>query len=105
MFHRASAVSSTNSGDRSTTVIRIRDVGIRSTVTDRTIGYFAVPMLAIVLFHLALIVYRYIFVSAPLSAYLLGDIFLMLAMAVVSTGMLGQNAFRALIERFIERVG
>ena len=78
---------------------------LRLVVTDRTIGYFAVPMLAIVLFHLALIVYRYIFVSAPLSAYLVGDVFLMLMMAIVSTSMLGQNAFRALIERFIERVG
>jgi hypothetical protein len=32
-------------------------------------------------------------------------VFLMLSMAIVSTSMLGENAFRALIERFIERVG
>jgi hypothetical protein len=78
---------------------------LRLAVPDRTIGYFAVPMLAIVLFHLVLIVYRYVIASAPISAYLVGDIFLMLVMSIVSTSMLGENAFRALIERFIERVG
>jgi hypothetical protein len=78
---------------------------LRMAVPDRTMGYFAIPMLAIVLFHLALIVYRYIFASAPVSAFLLGDVVLMLVMASVSTSMLGANAFRTLIERFIERVG
>jgi hypothetical protein len=78
---------------------------LRLAVPDRTIGYFAVPMLAIVLFHLVLIVYRYVIASAPISAYLVGDILLMLVMSIVSTSMLGENAFRALIERFIERVG
>jgi hypothetical protein len=78
---------------------------LRLVVSDRALGYFAIPMLAIVLFHLALIVYRYIFASAPVSVYLLGDVFLMLVMSVVSTSMLGTNAYRALIERFIERVG
>ena len=80
-------------------------VALRLVVTDRTIGYFAIPMLAIVLFHLVLIVYRYIFASEPMSAYLVGDVVLMLIMSIVSTSMLGENAYRALIERFIERVG
>ena len=79
--------------------------GLRLAAPTGAIGFFAVPMLAIVLFHLVLIVYRYIFASQPLSLYLAGDLFLMLTMAVISTSMLGENTFRTLVERFIERVG
>jgi hypothetical protein len=78
---------------------------LRLVIPDRAYGLFAIPMLAIVLFHLLLIVYRYVFVSQPVTAYLAGDLFLLVVMTVVSSAMLGQNAFRAVMDRVIEKVG
>ena len=62
-------------------------------------------LLVIVLFQLLLIVYRYVFASAPMSIYLVGDLVLLLGMATFSSAMLGEDAFKAFIERFIEKVG
>lgn len=78
-------------------------VGLRLGVPDRALGFFAIPMLAIVLFHLLLIVYRYIFASRPVTAYLAGDLFLLFMMTVLSSAMLGENAFRAVMDRVIEK--
>ena len=78
---------------------------MRLIIPGRTIGVFAVPMLAIVLFHLLLVVYLYVFESAPLTAYLAGDLFFLMLMTIVSSAMLGQNAFRAVIERVIDKIG
>jgi hypothetical protein len=80
-------------------------LALRLFIPGRVIGVFAIPMLAIVLFHLGLVVYQYIFVSAPVTAYLLGDLVFLLTMTVVSSALLGQSAFRSLMERVIERVG
>jgi hypothetical protein len=80
-------------------------VGLRLVVPDRAFGLFAVPMLAVVLFHLLLIVYRYVFASLPVTVYLAGDLFLLAIMTIVSSAMLGQNAFRAVMDRVIEKVG
>lgn len=77
---------------------------LRLVVADKHIGIFSIPVLAIVLFHLLLIVYKYVFASIPLSAYLLGDLFFLLLMASVGTSMMGESAFRSVIERVIERV-
>lgn len=80
-------------------------LGLRLVVSDRTIGIFGIPILAIVLFHLGLVVYLYVFATAPLSLHLLGDLALLVFMAVVGSAMLGENAFRSVIERLIDRVG
>lgn len=80
-------------------------VALRLFVPGRAIGLFAIPLLMIVLFHLAVIVYEYIFASQPISGYLAGDLLFLLAMTILSTALLGENAFRSLIERVIERVG
>ena len=57
------------------------------------------------LFQLVLIVYRYVFASAPMSVTLVGDLVLLLGMASVSSAMLGEDGFKAFIERFIQKVG
>ncbi len=79
--------------------------GLRLVTSGRPSPFFAVSVLVIALFQLLLIVYRYVFASAPLSAYLAGDLALLVAMAAVGSGMLGEDAFRAFVERFIEKVG
>jgi hypothetical protein len=78
---------------------------MRLVVPGRTIGVFSIPMLAIVLFHLLLIVYQYVFAGMPLTLHLVGDLFFLLLMTVISSAMLGQSAFRAVIERLIDRIG
>jgi hypothetical protein len=80
-------------------------IGLRIVTSGIPRAAFAIPLLLIVLFQLVLIVYRYVFASAPVSAYLAGDLLLMLAMGMASSAMLGEDAFRALIERFIAKVG
>jgi hypothetical protein len=78
---------------------------MRLVVPARTLGIFAIPMLAIVLFHLLLVVYQYVFADMPLTVHLAGDLFFLLLMTVVSSAMAGQNAFRVVIERAIDKVG
>ena len=80
-------------------------IALRLFIPGKVIGVFAIPMIAIVLFHLGLVVYQYIFASMPVTAYLVGDLVFLLAMTVVSSALLGENAFRSLVERVIERVG
>lgn len=80
-------------------------LALRLFIPGRAIGIFAIPMIAIVLFHLGLVVYQYIFAAAPVTAYLAGDLVFLLVMAGVSSALLGENAFRSVMERFIERVG
>jgi hypothetical protein len=79
--------------------------GLRMVTSDRPMPYFALSLLLIVLFHLILVVYRYVFASAPMSIYLAGDLVLLFSMAVASSAMLGEDAFKSFIERFIEKVG
>ena len=79
--------------------------GLRMVTSDRPMPYFALSLLLIVLFHLVLVVYRYVFASAPMSVYLAGDLVLLFSMAVASSAMLGEDAFKSFIERFIEKVG
>jgi len=79
--------------------------GLRLITSDRPAPFFALSLLVIVLFQLLLIVYRYVFASAPMSIYLAGDLVLLLSMGSVSTAMLGQDAFKDFVERFIEKVG
>ena len=79
--------------------------GLRLITSERPSPLFALSLLVIVLFQLLLIVYRYVFTSAPLSAFLAGDLVLLLSMAIVSSAMLGEDAFKAFIERFIKSVG
>jgi hypothetical protein len=80
-------------------------IGLRVVTSGIPRAAFAIPLLLIVLFQLILIVFHYVFASAPISAYLAGDLLLMLAMGLASSAMLGEDAFRALIERFIAKVG
>jgi hypothetical protein len=80
-------------------------LALRLFIPGKAIGIFAIPMIAIVLFHLGLVVYQYVFASTPVTAYLLGDLLFLLAMTGVSSALLGENAFKSLIERVIERVG
>jgi hypothetical protein len=80
-------------------------LALRLFIPGKAIGIFAIPMIAIVLFHLGLVVYQYIFAGAPVTAYLLGDLVFLLAMTGVSSALLGESAFRSLMERVIERVG
>jgi len=79
--------------------------GLRLVTSDKATPFFALSLLVIVLFQLLLIVYRYVFASAPMSIYLAGDLVLLLGMATFSSAMLGEDAFKAFIERFIEKVG
>ena len=79
--------------------------GLRLITSDKPTPYFALSLLVIVLFQLLLIVYRYVFASAHASIYLGGNLLLLLAMGTVSSGMLGEDAFKAFIERFIQKVG
>jgi hypothetical protein len=80
-------------------------IGLGLMVPGRTIAIFAIPVLAVVLFHLLLVVYKYVFASLPASAYLAGDLVLLLSMTVVGTAMLGETAFRAVLDRVIEKAG
>jgi hypothetical protein len=80
-------------------------LALRLFIPGRAIGIFAIPMLAIVLFHLGLVVYQYVFAAEPVTAYLAGDLVFLLAMTGVSSALLGENAFRSLMEKVIERVG
>lgn len=80
-------------------------IALRLFIPGKAIGIFAIPMIAIVLFHLGLVVYQYIFNDMPVTAYLAGDLFFLLAMTAVSSALLGENAFRSLMERVIDRVG
>ncbi len=80
-------------------------LALRLFIPGKAIGVFAIPMLAIVLFHLGLVVYQYIFLSAPVTGYLVGDLIFLLTMTGVSSALLGENAFRSLMEKVIERVG
>jgi hypothetical protein len=79
--------------------------GLRLVTTGRPSPFFAVSLLVIVLFQLLLIVYRYVFASAPLSIFLVGNLALLIGMAATGAGMLGEDALRAFLERFIEKVG
>jgi hypothetical protein len=79
--------------------------GLRMITSGRPAPFFALSLLVIVLFHLLLIVYRYVFASAPMSVYLIGDLVLLFSMASVSSAMLGEDALKSFIERFIEKVG
>ena len=79
--------------------------GLRLITSDKPTPFFALSLLVIVLFQLLLIVYRYVFASAPMSLYLGGDLLLLLSMGAVSSAMLGEDAFKTFIERFIEKVG
>ena len=79
--------------------------GLRLVTSDRPSPFFALSLLVIVLFQLLLIVYRYVFASAPMSVFLVGDLVLLVSMAAVGSGMLGEDALRAFFERFIEKVG
>src|SRR5262249_1991319 len=79
--------------------------GLRLITPNRLNPVFALSLLIIVLFQLVLIVSRSVFASAPLSLFLGGDLLLLIAMAVVSSALLGEDAFRAFIERFIQKVG
>jgi hypothetical protein len=78
-------------------------LSLRLVVPGRTIGVAAIPMLVIVLFHLLAVVYRYVFAALPVTSGVFGDLFLLLVMVLVSTAMLGENAFRALLDRVIEK--
>ena len=80
-------------------------LSLRLFIPGKAIGIFAIPMLAIVLFHLGLVVYQYVFAAQPFTAYLAGDLVFLLAMTGVSSALLGENAFRSLMEKVIERVG
>lgn len=80
-------------------------LSLRLVVPGRTLAVAAVPMLAIVLFHLLLVVYRYVFAALPVTSGVFGDLFLLLVMTAVSTAMLGENAFRAVLDRIIEKAG
>lgn len=86
-------------------VVMLTVLSLRLVVPGRTLGLAAIPMLAIVLFHLLLVVYRYVFASppVPVTSGIFGDLFLLLVMTVVSTAMLGENVFRALLDRVIEK--
>jgi hypothetical protein len=86
-------------------VIMLTVLSLRLVVPGRTIGLAAIPFLAIVLFHLLLVVYRYVFASLPVTSGVFGDLFLLLTMTLVSTAMLGENAFRVLLDRVIEKAG
>jgi hypothetical protein len=79
--------------------------GSRLVIADRPTPLFAVSMLLLVLFHLLLIVYRYVFASAPMSIFVAGDLALLFSMVSVSSAMLGEDTWRAFVERFIEKVG
>ena len=79
--------------------------GLHVVSPARAVAIFAFPLLATVLFHLALVVYQVVFRSEPFSLYLVGDLALLLAMALVGTALLGENALRAFVERVIERIG
>ena len=48
--------------------------GLRLITSDKPTPFFALSLLVIVLFQLLLIVYRYVFASAPMSLYLGGDL-------------------------------
>jgi hypothetical protein len=78
---------------------------LRLYVSDPAIGVFAIPMLAVVLFHFGLLVYVYVFEGVPVTLYLAGDLAFLLLMATVSVSLLGENGLRSLVERLIERVG
>jgi hypothetical protein len=80
-------------------------LGLHLVMPDRSTGFFAIPILAIVLFHLVVIVYLYVFASAPLSLYLAGDLFLLLMMSAIGSALLGENAFRSIVERLIDKIG
>lgn len=86
-------------------VVMATVLSLRLVVPGRTIGLAAIPMLAVVLFHLLLVVYRYVFASLPVTSGVFGDLFLLVVMTLVSTAMLGENAFRALLDRVIEKAG
>jgi len=79
--------------------------GLRLVTSDKGTPLFALLLLVLVLFQLLLIVYHYVFASAPPSVYLGGNLLLLLSMGTVSSAMLGEDDFRAFIERFIEKVG
>ena len=79
--------------------------GLRLVTNEKASPFFALSLLLIVLFQLLLIVFRYVFASAHASLYLGGNLLLLLAMGTVSSAMLGEDAFKAFIERFIEKVG
>ena len=79
--------------------------GLRLITNDKPTPFFALSLLVIVLFQLLLLVYRYVFASAAPSVYLGGNLLLLLAMGTVSSAMLGEDAFKAFIERFIQKVG
>ncbi len=80
-------------------------LALRLFIPGKAIGVFAIPMIAIVLFHLGLVVYQYIFASMPVTAYLWGDLLFLVTMTAVSSARRGENAVRSLRERVIERVG
>lgn len=84
-------------------VVMATVLSLRLVVPGRTIGLAAIPMLAIVLFHLLAVVYRYVFASLPVTSGIFGDLFLLVAMTLVSTAMLGENAYKALLDRVIEK--
>src|SRR3990172_3750405 len=56
--------------------------GLHVVSPARAVAIFAFPLLATVLFHLALVVYQVVFRSEPFSLYLVGDLALLLAMAL-----------------------
>lgn len=79
--------------------------GLGLMISAKNLGVFAIPLLMVAAFHLVLIIYTYIFQTVPVSPYLLGDLGFLLAMSLVGTGFLGENAFRSVVEKVIEKVG
>lgn len=63
-------------------------VGLHLIIEDHNLGPFAIPLLIISTFQLALIVHRYVYIGSNLPVYLFGDLTILFGMSIFSMMML-----------------
>ena len=79
-------------------------IGLHAVINELNMYAFSVPILSATLLHLIIICYAYVFKSATVSFYLMGDLFLFLGMSIIGSAMLGDVGFISMIKKIIERI-
>lgn len=63
------------------------------------IQQYSIPVLAVCLVHAVLILYTYVYSGVTVSLYLAGDLLFFTGMTLIGSAMLGDIAFRTMLER------
>ncbi len=70
-------------------------------IDNHDVRIYSVPVLILTLVQLILIVYKYIFASAPVSLRLAGELLFFIPMTLIGSALLGDIGFVSLIQRIV----